>query len=82
MSFRTVEDLAVPLSQFRAFDWSDLAFLITENKMTFLTLPPISRAIGIWGGGGAAELLTLVDWLAGCRHFYWGDRFARYPAYA
>jgi hypothetical protein len=68
-----VDDLAVPLSQFRTLAGSGLTVLITENKMTFLTLPPVQGAIGIWGGGGAAELLTPVGWLARCRLFYWGD---------
>ncbi|HEY9173061.1 MAG TPA: DUF3322 domain-containing protein [Verrucomicrobiae bacterium] len=68
-----VDDVAVPLSQFRRLDCIGLNVLITENKMTFLTLPPASEAIGIWGGGGAAELLASVEWLAGCRLFYWGD---------
>lgn len=68
-----VDDLAVPLSQFRALDLGDLTVLIAENKMTFLTLPLTSDALGIWGGGGAAELLSSVDWLARCRLLYWGD---------
>jgi hypothetical protein len=68
-----LDDLSVPLTQFRALMWSGLAVLITENKMTFLTLPSCENALGIWGGGGAAELLTSVPWLRECRLFYWGD---------
>jgi hypothetical protein len=70
-----VDDLAVPLSQFRALNWSGMTVLITENKMrtTFLSLPSAPNAIGIWGGGGAAELLSSVNWLASCRLVYWGD---------
>lgn len=70
-----VDDLAVPLSQFCALGWTGLTVLITENKMrtTFLTLPPIPAAIGVWGGGGAAELLSSAHWFANCRIFYWGD---------
>jgi hypothetical protein len=68
-----VDDLAVPLSQFRALGCGGLNVLIAENKMTFLTLPAIPRALGIWGGGGAAELLAATDWLARCRLCYWGD---------
>ena len=68
-----LDDLAVPLARFRALDWNELLVLVTENKMTFLTLPPISGSIAVWGGGGAAELLTSVDWLDRCRILYWGD---------
>lgn len=67
------EDLAIPLSRFRALNWNSLTIVITENKMTFLTLPPTANALGIWGGGGAAELLASVVWLGRCRLFYWGD---------
>lgn len=68
-----VDDLSVPLSQFRALGWPGLTVIVTENKMTFLTLPPTENALGIWGGGGAAELLTAVTWLARGPLYYWGD---------
>ncbi len=68
-----VDDLATPLSQFRTLGWSHLSVLISENKMTFLTLPPLPNVLGVWGGGGAAELLTTVPWLTECRILYWGD---------
>lgn len=68
-----VDDLATPLSQFRTLGWSHLTVLISENKMTFLTLPPLPNALGVWGGGAAAELLSTVPWLTECRILYWGD---------
>lgn len=70
-----MDDLSVPLSQFRALAWNGMTILITENKMrtTFLTLPPAQNALGIWGGGGAVELLNSVNWLLNCRLLYWGD---------
>jgi len=66
-------DAAVPLSEFQALDWSGLTVLVAENKMTFLTLPEIRDGVGVWGGGGAAELLASVNWLTRCRLLYWGD---------
>ena len=66
-------DISIPLSQFRALNWLPRTAIIVENKMTFLTLPPVVTGIGIWGGGGAAELLTSVTWLRNCRLIYWGD---------
>lgn len=68
-----VDDMSLPLSQFCALNWSGLTGLVAENKMSFLTLPKVPKGLGIWGGGGAAELLTRAPWLARCRLFYWGD---------
>ena len=44
-----------------------------QDADNVLTLPPAQNALGIWGGGGAAELLTSVLWFADCRLLYWGD---------
>lgn len=66
-------DLSVPLSQFRQLAWSNVVLIITENKMNFLTLPSTPNSLGIWGGGGAAQLLTSIPWLQHCRLIYWGD---------
>jgi hypothetical protein len=68
-----VTDMALPWSQLKQLDWEGLTVVITENKMTFLTLPQICGGLGIWGGGGAASLLETVPWLARCRIYYWGD---------
>jgi len=69
----SLNDIVTPLSQFRRLNWKSLQVVIVENKMTFLTLPVLPNSIGIWGGGGAAELLTSVLWLAKCELIYWGD---------
>jgi len=61
-----VEDLSVPLSQFQALKWITSELLIVENKMTFLTVPTRANALGIFGGGGAAELLASVQWCKEC----------------
>lgn len=46
---------------------------IVENKMTFLTLPPIPNGLAIWGKGFQVSLLREVGWLADCTIWYWGD---------
>src|ERR1017187_274731 len=66
-------DVTLPLGRFRELGWQKLRVIISENKMTFLTLPQLSQAIGIWGAGNAAALLHTVRWLRDCHLFYWGD---------
>lgn len=52
---------------------NDYTILIVENKMTFLTLPPIKNGLAIWGKGFQVGLLREVGWLAECAIWYWGD---------
>jgi hypothetical protein len=68
-----VDDLSVPLSQTTSLAQKGITVLVIENKKTFLTLPRMRNALGIFGGGGAAELLTSVQWLSCCQLLYWGD---------
>lgn len=68
-----VSDLSIPLSQSRTLPWHGHTVLIVENKMTFLTLPPLTDTIAIFGGGNAAALLETLSWLSQSRLFYWGD---------
>lgn len=69
----SIDDLSIPLSQCRALPWQGHTVLIVENKMTFLTLPPLTDTIAIFGGGNAAALLNALPWLSQSRLFYWGD---------
>jgi hypothetical protein len=66
-------DFSIPIQQFQNLGWEKLRVLVSENKMTFLTLPKTPHAIAIWGAGNAAALLHSVSWLADCDLFYWGD---------
>ena len=47
--------------------------IIVENKMTFLTLPPVINGIAIWGKGFQVSLLREISWLSTCAIWYWGD---------
>jgi hypothetical protein len=67
------DDVSLPLNQFRDLGWKKLRVLVSENKMTFLTLPNVPHAVGIWGAGNAAALLHDISWLADCDLLYWGD---------
>lgn len=47
--------------------------MITENKMTFLTLPPLSETFAILGGGFGVSILSAIPWLCDSPIIYWGD---------
>jgi len=68
-----VSDVTQPLSQFNSHDPCAEVVIVVENKMCFLTIPPISGGLAIWGGGKAAALLCNTHWLDKCRVIYWGD---------
>lgn len=67
------DDLSVPISAFKTFDLSAFMCIIVENKMNFLTLPPLEGTIGIFGSGFKVEVLSQTHWLANCLIYYWGD---------
>ncbi len=66
-------DISVPLSEFTANAINCERIIITENKMNFLTLPPLPGTIAIWGGGFAIENLKNIDWITRRPVYYWGD---------
>lgn len=68
-----VSDLSVPLSQIARLDLAGRRCVVTENKLTFLTLPELPGCFAIFGGGFAVELLRQVSWLTRCPLAYWGD---------
>lgn len=69
-----LNELSVPLSQCAALAFlSGQHCIITENEMTFLTLPPQSHAFALFGGGFQVSNLQAISWLATCPILYWGD---------
>lgn len=66
-------DLSVPLSQFAATPIPARRCIISENKMTFLTLPLLPDTFALFGAGFRIELLSEVGWLRACELLYWGD---------
>jgi hypothetical protein len=66
-------DLSVPVSEFVNLEWRGVRCIIVENKKTFLTLPPLPDAIGVFGGGFGVEVLSVAAWLRDCPILYWGD---------
>ena len=67
-------ELSVPASQFTTLDLlRGQRCIVTENEMTFLTLPPQRDTFVLFGGGFMVHNLGRVPWLAECPIFYWGD---------
>ena len=70
----SLTELSVPASQFAVLDLlHGQRCIITENEMTFLTLPPQRDTFALFGGGFMVQELSRVPWLAECPIFYWGD---------
>ena len=67
-------DISIPLSDFEHTPWPADRVLITENKMNFLTLPPMPATIAVWSGGGfQISYLRDAAWLKSKNIYYWGD---------
>jgi hypothetical protein len=68
-----LDELGVLPSQSIHFDLRAQHCIITENKMTFLTLPDLSKTFAILGAGFQVSSLAALPWLAACPIIYWGD---------
>lgn len=66
-------DFSTPVSQFESLNLQGHRFIITENKMNFLTLPALSDSFALFGGGFNISILKNINWLASCPLLYWGD---------
>lgn len=66
-------DISLPLSQFASINLQDQFCIVTENKMTFLTLPALCRTFAVFGGGFMVNNLANLSWLSSCPILYWGD---------
>jgi hypothetical protein len=69
-----IDELSIPASQFATLDLlRGQRCIVTENEMTFLTLPPHRETFALFGGGFMVHNLARVPWLAECPIYYWGD---------
>lgn len=67
-------ELSVPVSQLEALDLlRGQRCIVTENEMTFLTLPLYKDTFALFGGGFMVRNLEGISWLAQCPIIYWGD---------
>lgn len=71
--FPDLEDLSIPIGQFRQLNLPISKVYIVENKMNMLTFPCIENSIVIWGHGFGVDILKDVEWLKSKRICYWGD---------
>lgn len=75
-----LDDIALPLKQAAHLLSAHLQprrVIIVENLINFLTLPPLTNAVGIWGGGFAVQQLQALEWLQQADVLYWGDMDAQ-----
>lgn len=68
-----LKDISLPVSQFCAVSWKVQSVFIVENKVNFLTFPPVTNALIIWGHGYGVASLKAASFLAGTPLYYWGD---------
>jgi hypothetical protein len=68
-----LSELCAPRSQFARLDLRAQHCMITENKMTFLTLPSLPDTFALHGGGFKVSGLAAIPWLRECLLIYWGD---------
>jgi len=66
-------DFSIPIIIFNDLKIVNERFIITENKMNFLTLPYLKDTFGLFGGGFRIEILKQIDWLKKSNIIYWGD---------
>lgn len=51
----------------------NVRILIAENKMNFLTAPPMKRTVALGGLGNGIGVLKKAEWIKRLPVFYWGD---------
>ena len=71
--FSGVNDLAIPVSQFNTLQIPVKKVIISENEITFLTLPPMPDTLAIFGKGFDIGSLKQTEWLHITEIFYWSD---------
>ena len=71
--FALSDDFALPAKVFFQLESQCRFVVITENQMTYLTLPPLAHTMAIYGGGFKVEVLKKAFWLKTKTIIYWGD---------
>jgi hypothetical protein len=66
-------DITLDAASFAALTLPVEHVFITENETNFLALPPVSRAIVVFGAGYGWDALARAKWLHARHLHYWGD---------
>jgi hypothetical protein len=69
-------DLTIPQPEFENLAlaaFQGLKVVVVENKLTFLTLPPLPATLAVWGSGSRLAFLRHCHWLHATQLYYWGD---------
>jgi hypothetical protein len=68
-----ITEVSVRTDELAGLDLGATTVFVVENEVTYLALPPIPRAVAVFGGGFASAALTGVPWLLDREIVYWGD---------
>lgn len=71
--FSNIEDISIPISQFKKLVLPVQSVYVVENKINMLSFPLIKKSIVIWGHGFGIDILKEAEWLREEDIFYWGD---------
>lgn len=74
--FSGLDDIAIPVSQFKKLNLPIRKVLVVENKTTLyttLTLPKMDKTIAIFGSGYSVHNLKNTRWFDNLELLYWGD---------
>lgn len=68
-----IEDISMTVSKFCALRWKVSNVFVVENKVNFLTFPPVPDALVIFGHGYGVSTLKTTPFLQQAQLYYWGD---------
>ena len=74
--FSGLDDIAIPISQFKNLNLPIEKIIVFENKTNFytaLTLPKMRKTIALFGSGFSISNLKNVEWFNNKKLLYWGD---------
>lgn len=71
--FYALDDITIPVSQFLKLQIPISMIYIVENKVNFLTFPPVANSVVIWGKGYGVASIKESELLKNTELIYWGD---------
>ncbi len=71
--FWNIEDISIPITQFKTIEIPVDTVYVVENKINMLTFPKINNSMVLWGHGFGVDILKEVEWMNAKKIYYWGD---------